>query len=256
MESPDRRRHEGTDFEPRPNLEIVRIASCEDCTQYLDSMQETNLARREEERKLVATCSPFDVHGFCWVCGSEERFFVISPGEDSLEVVPNWREQLVCRGCHLNNRLRASIHILEAEYQPRKTSSIYLTEQVTPVYGVLRSRYANLVGSEFLGDFLPKGQSTWKRFASVRWRRVRNENLGCLSFGTQAFDFILSFDVFEHTPDYLMALQECFRAWGKRRHVAAPQAWDCSGKIPMPARVRVAGKAAPGSLYHRCSFPA
>lgn len=202
---------EGIDLESRLKLEIASIASYEDYAHYHCSMEETNLARREEERRLVAPYSPFDIHGFYWACRSEERFFVISPGEDSLEGVPNWREQLVCRRCHLNNRLRASIHILEAEHQPRKTSPIYLTEQVTPAYGVLRSRFANLVGSEFLGDFLPKGKSTWKRIARVSWRRVRNENLACLSFRTQAFDFILSFDVFEHTPDYLMALQECFR---------------------------------------------
>jgi SAM-dependent methyltransferase len=40
---------------------------------------------------------------------------------------------------------------------------------------------------------------------------IRHESLTGLSFEDNSFDFILSFDVFEHIPDYKAAIKECLR---------------------------------------------
>ena len=39
----------------------------------------------------------------------------------------------------------------------------------------------------------------------------RNESVTQLTFQDSSLDFILSFDVFEHVPDYCAALQETYR---------------------------------------------
>src|SRR5204862_15436 len=77
----------------------------------------------------------------------------------------NWREHLLCPLCHLNNRRRASIHLLAEIVHPTEWSYIYATEQWSPLYRHLR-RYFPLIqgseyfveGSEYLGEAVPIGQ--------------------------------------------------------------------------------------------------
>jgi SAM-dependent methyltransferase len=99
--------------------------------------------------------------------------------------------------------MRAAIHILEQECVPLQSSRIYITEQTTPLFQALLARYPNLVGSEYLGDPLP--------FGATDARRIRNESITKLTFLNDEFDYILSFDVFEHVPDYAKGFAECFR---------------------------------------------
>jgi ubiquinone/menaquinone biosynthesis C-methylase UbiE len=40
---------------------------------------------------------------------------------------------------------------------------------------------------------------------------VRRENATQLTFEDNSLDHILSFDVFEHVPSYLLAFKECYR---------------------------------------------
>jgi hypothetical protein len=117
--------------------------------------------------------------------------------------VPNWRERLVCPLTHLNNRIRASVHIMDCECGPYLNSDIYITEQVTPLYKFLSAIYPNLVGSEFLGSKFPGG------FTGENG--IRNEDLTSLSFETGSFDFCLSFDCLEHIPFFDKAFSEIYR---------------------------------------------
>jgi ubiquinone/menaquinone biosynthesis C-methylase UbiE len=81
--------------------------------------------------------------------------------------------------------------------------AVYLTEQVTPLFRYLGSRYADLVGSEYLGEKLPRG--------ATDSRGVRNEDLTRLTFPDESFDVLLSFDCFEHMPDFVAGMCEVAR---------------------------------------------
>lgn len=82
-------------------------------------------------------------------------------------------------------------------------STIYITEQLTPVYRYLKKQYRNSIGSEYLGAAVPRG--------TTRYDGLRNEDLTALSFASNTMDFVLSFDVFEHVPGYISAFAECCR---------------------------------------------
>ncbi|MGA1839393.1 MAG: class I SAM-dependent methyltransferase [bacterium] len=117
--------------------------------------------------------------------------------------IPNWREQLVCKGCKLNNRMRGSFQIFEQECKPKLDDKIYITEQKTPIFKYLKNKYKNIIGSEYMGDNIPN--------ENTKGLEIKNENLENLSFSNNQFDYILCFDVFEHIPNYKKAFQECFR---------------------------------------------
>ena len=75
-------------------------------------------------------------------------------------------------------------------------------EQTSPLYSWLQQQFLEVVGSEYLGDAVPLGRQS---------RGVRNEDATRLTFDSGRFDFILSFDVFEHVPDYAAAFAESYR---------------------------------------------
>lgn len=148
----------------------------------------------------------FETAGFCYVCGCKSRFlsdFQYGAVEKDGMKVPNWRERMVCLGCNLNNRMRAAIQLFEQIGAPASDSRIYVTEQITPLYKWLHSQYPLTVGSEYLGESLPWGEADS--------HGVRNESVTRLTFPDNSLDHILSFDVFEHVPEYAKALQECLR---------------------------------------------
>lgn len=158
--------------------------------------------------KLLAKggISRFETTAFCYVCGKKSQFLVdfqYGSVEQGGMKIPNWRERLVCLKCGLNNRMRAAIQLFELIGAPSLASRIYVTEQVTPLYKWLHSHYPLTVGSEYLSESVPWGEADT--------RGVRNESVTRLTFPDNNLDYILSFDVFEHVPDYAKAFQECLR---------------------------------------------
>jgi len=115
----------------------------------------------------------------------------------------NWRENLKCPKTYLNNRMRASIHLCDTFLNICNDSKIYLTEQITPLYKFYNSRFSNLVGSEYLGREITRGL--------INENSIRNEDLTQLTFENNSFNIILSFDVFEHVPEFKTAFVECYR---------------------------------------------
>ncbi len=189
---------------PRNGLYLERLAS-QDAYQHPDR----TLLRQyyhETETNLASANEPIVTHGFCFVCGGEMSFHSDLkygfPQPDG-SIVPNWRERVVCPECHLNNRMRAAIHLFHLLGAPTPESRIYLTEQTTTLFAWFQRNYAQVIGSEYLGDTVPPG--------GVDHTGLRNENLTALSFANECLDTILSFDVIEHIPNYRQAFQECLR---------------------------------------------
>jgi SAM-dependent methyltransferase len=115
----------------------------------------------------------------------------------------NWRERLVYPVTGLNNRLRAAVHLADSEIGLVPGESVYITEKVMPSYGYMSRRHQQLVGSEFLGDVVALGKKDK--------RGVRNEDLTRLTFSDESFDVVLSFDCFEHMPDFCAGMREMAR---------------------------------------------
>jgi len=186
-------------------LAVRRISTYEQFTAYTERMREEHGLRHLVERELIASGHPSRVPGTCFVCGKQVPFSVdySSSPAAALDLTPNWREQLICPCCHLNNRMRACIHILERECAPDQNSHIYATEQTTPLFTAMSARYRHLIGSEYLGDSIALG--------TTGVDAIRNESITRLTFPSDSFDYVLSFDVLEHVPDYVKGFSECFR---------------------------------------------
>ena len=195
-------RHKSVDY----RLHVHRVNSRESYQAHLDSMAETHRNRWDNELTLGASQLPFTTRGFCQPCQCEVDFetdFEYSYDRIDDKLAPNWRERVICPFCHLNNRTRASVQILEEILEAKRNSSICIAEQVTPLYALLKARFPQLVGSEYLGSKVS--------FGSTGERGVRNESITKLTFDDDSFDVVLNFDVLEHIPNPKIGLGEIFR---------------------------------------------
>lgn len=191
-----------------PKLQLIPVHSNQEYEQLQEQEQDLiALVKTFEEKILINNQfkNNFTVLANCYICKVQSNFEVnynYCYEVDGVKI-PNWREQLVCPSCRLTNRMRASIHIFMQELKPSPQAKIYLTEQLTPLYAYLKHDFPNTIGSEYMGSAIP--------FGSIAKNGIRNESLTNLSFQNSEFDFILSFDVFEHIPNYRKAFSECYR---------------------------------------------
>ena len=189
-----------------PLFLLTKITSYADYTKHLEKCKSDDLIDMSFEKSLLSgQRGDFFFESYCYVCRQPVGFLVDFKWSYEIDgvLMPNWRERLVCPGCHLNNRMRATVHIFEQEYHPNSDSKLYVTEQTTPLYNWFKNNFAHIYGSEFLGDSVAYG--------SCNDKEIRNEDVTRLSFPDENFDYILSFDVFEHIPGYAEAFKECFR---------------------------------------------
>ncbi len=159
--------------------------------------------RQTLEKRLTGGKKYFSLRGYCHICGAPRNFLVDFKYTTAGATQPNWRERLTCSRCNLNNRVRASLHVYEQIFRPTLEDAIYVTEQCTPLFNWINQNYPNVTGSEYLGNSIPAG--------TFNNKGIRNESICKLTFADSSFDYILSFDVLEHIPDYLTALSECLR---------------------------------------------
>ena len=194
------------DHKKSPILVLRRIKNYPDYIRYVDSQTKVYVERQNMEKQCIKAGNIFYTKAFCHTCGTKRDLiteyshsFVKEDGSR----IPNWREHLLCRRCRLNNRMRAAVQIFEQEFGNNQNLMIYLTERKTPLYRWMKEKYPNTQGSEYLGDAIPYGKHDKDG--------VRNETLTKLTWANQNFDLILSFDVFEHIPNYKRAFRECAR---------------------------------------------
>lgn len=109
---------------------------------------------------------------------------------------------MLCPLCNMNGRTRASLHLF-SQMTPATSSNIYATEQTTPLYRYLKQGYPNTVASEYLQDGTKPGETNSAG--------IRMEDLTQLTLASDSQDYVLSFEVLEHIPDYTKALKECKR---------------------------------------------
>ena len=189
-----------------PVLAVSEVLSYEDHARYAQNNREKILANLLFEKDLVPEgCTEFTVKGYCYLCRTYVDFLVTfeySYERDGV-LTPNWREQLACPRCHLNNRMRAVVQIFNQICHPNRRSSIYVAEQLTDLYRFLKYLFPYTCGSEYFENSVDYGTRDRKG--------IRNEDLTQLSFASDKFDYILSFDVFEHIPNHQKALAECHR---------------------------------------------
>jgi len=195
-----------------PLSQRTRYASLEGFKSFMASPLNHEGEIAAFERGLLGEAEKFTVAGYCAVCDLKVEFKVnythwweTAPDGRRL---PNWREQLICPHCRLNNRMRAAADFLFSSFKP--DDSVYLTEFVTPLFQTVASKRSRTIGSEYLRDGTARG--------AMNAAGVRHEDVTCLSFPDAAFDVVGTFDVLEHVPEYRKALAEfcrCLRPGGR-----------------------------------------
>ncbi len=184
-------------------MQVARIRTLEEFTDY----RNRNAARlqhiHDKEMKLAAANRQrvFHLRGFSYPANEMVNFLVDYNYSDGVHI--NWRERLVCPVTQLNNRLRASIQLIDFELGICPYHDIYLAEQVTPLYAYLKKKFTGLTGSEYLGPDQPPG--------AVNQQQIRHEDATGLSFSNESVDCYLSFECLEHIPDFKKAYAEAAR---------------------------------------------
>jgi glycosyltransferase involved in cell wall biosynthesis/SAM-dependent methyltransferase len=186
------------------SLPTVPMKSQAEWTAHTSATCDEQQARRRYERELV-TVAPFVVQGYCRVCAAIVDFGVDDPDRFVVDgtPTPNWREQLACPRCGLNNHMRAAFAGVRDLLQPAVSAEILIAEQTTALYRSLAARYRHLTGFEYLGRARAPG--------SHDEEGIRHEDLTALTFRDGTFDCVLIFDVLEHVFDVMRALSECRR---------------------------------------------
>ena len=167
---------------------------------YHERLQQIEGAKRFEAELFHQPVIGNDGYkAYCAVCRGK---FSMSIARGADPENTNWRETLTCQ-CQLNSRQRAAFHFLAQRSKPLTSLDIYVCEQTTSFYRAIERSAAHVVGSEYLGDDMAGGQ--------INNHGVRHESATSLTFTDESFDRYLSFDVFEHIPDYLKAFKEAAR---------------------------------------------
>jgi hypothetical protein len=183
-------------------LKINRLRNIDDYNQYIYLNKESiDIHNQQISDWARGQTGAFSVPGYSYTAKRNVNFLV--DFQYSTEGIVNWREHVTCPATHLNNRMRGTIHIFDTEMNFRKDSSLYLTEQITPMFSYFRKKYNKVTGSEYLGNNIPGGD--------IDAKGRRHEDLTKLSFQDGEFDAIVSLDVIEHIPSYKRAFEEAFR---------------------------------------------
>ncbi len=235
------RRSAPSDVLPGPHpLEVFRIADKNTFLRAWDSRLRP--AINEQQKRLPATVTAFELPGYCVVCGKpvslKSDFEFASPDETG-RLIPAWRERQVCQ-CQLNCRLRSSFHFLKDLLGLDRNAVIYAAEQQTLLFERIRLAFPRAIGSENLGETVPRGRCNRDG--------VRNENPAGLTLADAALDCVFSADRLQCVPDHRMALREiarCLRPGGSLL-LTVPFRFDLDQSV-----LRAEPDAAGGFIHHQ-----
>lgn len=190
-------------------LNIIKIFNIEEFQNYIKRNAEILKSRLEFELNLIPENQHnFFVNGYCYVCDDLVPLSVdfihshLIPQKNE-KLIPYWRERLVCPTCGLNNRMRLTYHLIKELFPNFQSLSVYITEQITPFFKILKKLNPEIIGSEFFENSVPLG--------FVNDEGIRNEDFTKLTFDKEKFDLVISLEVLEHIPNYLNAISESFR---------------------------------------------
>jgi len=170
--------------------------------------QEQHQSFRQQRALWLAQLMPSDKNRFYFkgidpMLNKEKpsKFLVRIPAEELLNV----RESFINPKTDSNCRLRATALAMDTflENNAKNTANIYFTEATTPFYKHYQKKYKNVIGSEYLGNTLPLGQTNQEG--------IRNEDLTQLTFADASFEMVVCLEVLEHIPDYEAAMAEMYR---------------------------------------------
>jgi SAM-dependent methyltransferase len=202
------------------SIPVHRSESLESYNEWLAISQDEILLQREVEKSLIppGRARSFSVPGTCALCQRDTLYrctydYAIE-GKDG-RATPNLSETLKCKHCKLSSRMRGAFHVLIQEFRPQQNQNIYITEQFGRAFRWLSGRFPRSIGSEF---FSPADEG-----GTIK-RGIRHEDLQKLSFNSNSFDYILSFEVLEHVPHADRATEEMHRCLrpGGRLFLTAP----------------------------------
>jgi len=183
-------------------MKFIKLSTKNDYESYIESEKEIlNYQHFYAKSMLLDDRKDFKVRGYSWTAEKEVMFECRYPPDNKKQI--NWRETLKCPETNLNNRSRFSQMAIDIFGNVSSESNIYLMEQTTSLYKFLKKNYDSLTGSEFLDKQCKLG--------SYNKDGIRNEDATDLSFKSNSLDLVLSFDVFEHVPDFIDAFKECNR---------------------------------------------
>ena len=187
------------------SIRLNRLRSLDEfhdyCHRYATQM-EAHFARVNDALEWVDDQNQTRFKAFSYPAGRKVQL-IVNRQQVEGRWIRNDRESFVCPKTGLNNRMRASIHLMDLVADLYPDSRIYLTEQVTSLFRAVQRQYPDCVGSEYLGENFSPGM--------VNAEGVRHEDLERLSFADQSFDLVMSFDVLEHVVDAHRSMQEVFR---------------------------------------------
>lgn len=191
-----------------PSIWLAEFACEADWKNAPTSLKDSLAVMDCVDDRMLSSRHPFEFRGWCAVCDSISSLQVTwhYAGNREGSVNPAWTETAVCRSCKLNSRMRALYRFLIDRCTTNLRGRTYVAEQVTRFYKILRSRAADIVGSEYVGS----GTELGGRKLLGR-QLVRNEDLTQLTFDSGSFDLVVTQDVFEHVPSYTKAFLECYR---------------------------------------------
>ena len=161
--------------------------------------------------RMLQSRHPFDIKAWCAACNAVTTMRITwhyCATNPMGSVHPAWTETCACNQCGLNSRMRALIGFLFNKLNAPRTSRVYMAEQTTVSYKIIKNLFDSVTGSEYLGPGYKPGEIA-KDFNGHA--NVRHEDLNRLSFADGAFDLVLTQDVFEHIPDYAKTFSESAR---------------------------------------------
>ena len=191
-------------------MNVEKLRSLNDYQSLVNNRSHELSVLKNHERELTDSffdTGEFYTSGFSWPAQQNSTFLVddLYGSEDRI----NFRERLICQRTRLNNRTRAALHIFSTLLTPQPNDSIYVTEQLTPLYRWLKSSYADVQGSEYLSNL------EWLKLLKLKLRsfpeKLIHQDLTALTLKGETIGHVLSFDCFEHISDYLSAFKEVFR---------------------------------------------